>query len=354
MAESAPDTVLKRKAEAGRGPVAGAPPAPARAFGHALAKAAQDLFHLPLRVVEAADLRASLAELPERMAERALLAILDGPGGGQGLVALSPEVLATLIEMQTTRRIGPAEVAPRRPTRTDAAMSVRFIDRAMEELGLLLAADPAIAWAGGFRYGAFLDDPRPLGLILEDGAYRVLRLALALGPEGARRGTILFAVPAEGRGPPPPRAATGGGSGGGAGRGSAEADWAGRLERRVMAAEVAVDAVVDRVSLPLSAVLALAPGSLIPLARGASARVRIEGHGRRLLATGRLGQCQGSLAVRLAGADESAGGDAGEGGDAGCGPFAAAALAAPAAIPAAGGAAVPEAQAAPQGSGPAE
>ena len=353
MAESAPDTVLKRKAEAGRAPAAGAPPTPGRAFGHAVAKVAQDMFGLPVRVMEAADLRASPADLPERLADRALLAILEGPGGGQGLVALSPEVLATLIEMQTTRRVGPAEVAARRPTRTDAAMSMRFIDRTMEELGLLLAADPAIGWAGGFRYGAFLDDPRPLGLMLEDGVYRVLRLALALGTEGARRGTILLAVPAAGRGPlPQPRPAGGKrdgvGDGGGDGGAAEAADWAGRMERAVMAAEVGVEAVLDRVSLPLSAVLALAPGSLVPLVRGATARVRIEGPDRRLLATGRLGQCQGSLAVRLAGAAGGDGAADAARGDTGCGPFsgaapvpalAPAAIRAEAATPAAGDAA---------------
>ena len=303
MANTASDTVLKRMAEAGRGHPAGAAPTPSRAFGHAVAKAAQDMFQLPLRVADAADLRASLAELPERRADRALLAVMAGPGDGLGLVAISPEVLATLIEMQTTRRIGAAEVAPRRPTRTDAAMSMRFIERVMEELELLLAADPAIAWAGGFRYGSFLDDPRPLGLLLEDAAYRILQLTLALGTDGRRQGTLLFAVPAEGRGamPRPAKDATGAG-----GVGPGPADWAARMEHAVMAAQVRVEAVLDRLSLPLADVMAFVPGTLVAIAPGALTRLRIEGHGRRLLATGRLGQCQGNLAFRL---DQGTGGD---------------------------------------------
>lgn len=318
MATTASDTVLKRKAEAGRGHAGGAPPTPPRALGHAVAKAGQDMFHLPVAVTEAVAFRASLADLPERLADRALLAVMEGPGGGLGLLALSPEVLATLIEMQTTKRIGAAEVAPRRPTRTDAAMSVRFIDRVMEELGLLLAADPAIVWAGGFRYGSFLDDPRPLGLLLEDTVYRVLRLTLGLGAEAARRGTLLFAVPAEGRGAMPQLAAGAAAAGGEAA--PVPADWAGRMERAVLGARAGIDAVLDRVSLPLSAVMGFAPGTLVPIAAGALAGVRIEGQGRRLLATGRLGQCQGNLALRLNGGGEGAGPSGADADSAGEGP----------------------------------
>lgn len=319
MATTASDTVLKRKAEAGRGHAGGAPPTPSRAFCQAVAKAGQDMFHLPVAVTEAVEFRASLADLPERLVDRALLAVMEGPGGGLGLVALSPEVVTTLIEMQTTKRIGAAEVAPRRPTRTDAAMSARFIDRVMEEFGLLLAANPAIVWAGGFRYDSFLDDPRPIGLLLEDTVYRVLRLTLGLGAEAARRGTLLFAVPAEGRGAMP-RPAGGAAAAGGEKAAPVPADWAGRMERAVLGARAGIGAVLDRVSLPLSAVMAFAPGAIVPIAAGALALVRIEGQGRRLLATGRLGQCQGNLALRLNGWAEGADPSGAEADSTGAGP----------------------------------
>ncbi len=45
----------------------------------------------------------------------------------------------------------------------------------------------------------------------------------------------------------------------------------------------------------------------MPVTAGTLAGVRIEGQGRRLLATGRLGQCQGSLALRLNDGAEGAG-----------------------------------------------
>lgn len=297
MTENAPDRVLKRKVEAGRSQPGGAPRTPVRLFGQAAAKAAQDVLKLPVTVLDAAELRASLAELPERLSERSLLVVMEGPGEALGLMALSPETLASLIEVQTTGRIGAAEVPSRRPTRTDAAMSARFVDRLMAELELSLASDAAITWAGGFRYASFLDDPRPLGLLLEDTAYRVLHLRLGYGAEGARSGTILMAVPAEGRGrmPTPSDAAAGADPGAAA----ATTDWVERIEAAVLGAEAQIEAVLDRVSLPLSAVLALKPGAMVPLSKSAMTRVRVEGRGHRFVAWGRLGQCQGHLAVRV-------------------------------------------------------
>ncbi len=297
MTKTASDTVLKRKAEAGRSQPGGAPRTPVRLFGQAVAKSAQDMLKLPVTVIDAVELRASLAELPERLSERSLLVVMEGPGEALGLMALSPETLASLIEVQTTGRIGAAEVPSRRPTRTDAAMSVRFVDRVMAELELALACDAAIAWAGGFRYASFLDDPRPLGLLLEDTAYRVLQLTLGYGVDGARRGTVLMAVPAEGRGRMPARPDAAAGADPGAA--AATTEWVERIEAAVYGAEAQIEAVLDRVRLPLSAVLALKPGAMVPLSKSALTRVRVEGRGHRFVAWGRLGQCQGHLAVRV-------------------------------------------------------
>ncbi|WP_347310254.1 FliM/FliN family flagellar motor C-terminal domain-containing protein [Defluviimonas sp. SAOS-178_SWC] len=296
MTDTARQTVLKRKTAAGRPHGGDAPRSPARLFGQAVAKSAQDMLNLPIAVIEAVELRASLAELPERMSERALLAVMDGPDEALGLVALSSETLASLIEVQTTGRIGAAEVPARRPTRTDAAMSVRFVDRIMAELEVTLASDAAITWAGGYRYASFLDDPRPLGLMLEDIAYRVLHLTLGFGAGGARRGTIMLAVPAEGRGrmpDAPDRAVSDPGAA------AVAAEWGERIEAAVNGAEVRIEAVLDRVSLPLAAVLALRPGAMVPVSKAALSRVKIEGKGHRFVAWGRLGQSRGHLAVRV-------------------------------------------------------
>ncbi len=304
MTERTGDTVLKRMADAGRG-AGGRALTPERALGIAFAKAGQDMMKLPLVAASAAAGRMSLAEITETLPERALIALLDGPGEGIGLLALAPEMLASLIEMQTTGRVAGTQVAPRRPTRTDAAMAAPFIDRVMGELEVLLAADAALVWAGGFRYASYIEDPRPLGLLMEDAGYRVFRLMLDCGDAGARRGAVLLALPAEGRGRMPPcRDAAG--LPADAPVGADPAGWTRRMTAAVLGAAVELDAVLDRVALPLSAVLALRPGATVVVRPGAVGRVTLEGYGRRFVAQGRLGQCQGAVAVRLNGSPEEA------------------------------------------------
>jgi len=71
MAEAKPQTVLRKKAEAGKPPADAAPMSVARALGQALAKAAQDMVKLPLRVTGLDERRMTLADLPEALEDRA-------------------------------------------------------------------------------------------------------------------------------------------------------------------------------------------------------------------------------------------------------------------------------------------
>jgi len=294
-------SVIRRKAEAGRVPPEAAPMTAARALGLALAKAAQDGMALPLRVTRIEERRLSLAELPEAIEDRALLAVLEGPAEGLGLAAIAPSLLAALIEVQTTGRLSPAPPAARRATRTDAVMVAGFIDHALAGFEEILAELPEIVWAGGFRYASYLDDPRPLGLLLEDIAFRVLQLDLALGQGGERTGGLVLALPANGRGAAP-RPAAGANAQAGAPAAGSLADakrWSKDMERVVLQAPAVLDAVLHRLTLPLSAVLALAPGAELPVPLAALEDLRVEGQGGRLLARGRLGQNRGFRAVRL-------------------------------------------------------
>lgn len=308
--------------EAGRAPPPAAAMTPARALGQALALAAQEMMDLPLQVERAEDLRLSLAELLEVIEPLALLAVLEGPREALGLAVLAPATLATLIEMQTMGRIGPSAAEPRRPTRTDAAMSAGFLDRVLGEFETLLAADEAITWAGGFRYGSFLDVPRPLGLVLEESGYQVLRLTLAFGSEAPRQGAILLALPLPGRGGPPVvRRAAGAEGPGAASRTAVPSDaagvWRACLDEAVMQAPAELHAVMGRISLPLSAVLALTPGALIELPADALTQLRVEGADGRLLTLARLGQMRGHRALRLKSAVETSGAADDPGDDAG-------------------------------------
>lgn len=298
--------VIRRKVVAGRARSSAVVPAGAvKALGLALGRAGQQVSGLGL-IVESVRLRQmSLTEILELPEERSLLAVIEGPGDGLGLVALCPQMLSTFIEVLTTGRISRGDPTPRKPTRTDAAMAAGLIDSMLAELEVAMDGGADLCWAGGYRYASFLADMRPIGLILDDQAYRVLVAKLALGG-GTRHGEVILALPAQ------PQVKAGAESGPrdgdqGLSAPSAEAgDWRGAVERAVMTAEADLCAVLHRMTLPLSAVLSFEPGLLVPLPLAALDKVAVEGPGGRRLAEGRLGQNRGNRALRLTFADPDA------------------------------------------------
>ncbi|MDZ4135676.1 MAG: FliM/FliN family flagellar motor C-terminal domain-containing protein [Paracoccaceae bacterium] len=291
---------IRRKLEAGRavtevGLARGAEVALARgadaAWAMALARAARDSMALDLRVSAVTAVRHSLAELLELPPQRGLIVVLEGPAEALGLLVLSPDVLAGLTEMQTMGRVSAAPALPRKPTRTDAAMTSTMINAALAGLDAGLHQDDDLIWAGGFRYASFLEDARPLGLLLEEGTYRVMQAEAVLSG-GAKRGTILLALPAAGRGKrsldAPKTPDTGG-----------ALVFAAALGEQVMAADAVLEAVLARVTLPLQAVLAFKPGDPVFLGMAALDRIDLEGSDGCRLAGGKLGQNRGMRAVRM-------------------------------------------------------
>lgn len=282
---------LRRKLAVAR-PAETATETGARAWRVAIARAARDCMGLDMAVPVLRDDRRSLGELLDLIPDRALLSVLEGPEQGLGLLALSPEVLAAVIEMQTIGRVTAAAPSPRRPTRTDAAMSVRLVDTALAGLESALATSPDLTWTAGFRYASFLDEARPLGLLLEDVPFRVLSCDVSMA-DGARNGRILLALPAEGRGPrpamPPPLGET---------PVTAQA-WQAALDGAVLGAEVGLDAVIARLRLPLALAMALQPGALIPLREARLDGVALMTPGGETVATGKLGQNRGMRALKL-------------------------------------------------------
>ncbi|MBI1219673.1 MAG: flagellar motor switch protein FliM [Rhodobacteraceae bacterium] len=269
-----------------------------RALRLALGRAGQAVPGLGLEVAGLTEARLSLAELLDLPPDRALLAMIEGPGEALGLIALSSGVLATLIEAQTTGRVGQGDPAARKPTRTDAAMSAGLVDRMLTGFGDELDATADRVWAGGFRYASFLDDPRPLELLLEDTAYRVFRADLALAA-GARRGEVLLALPAAGRGKAAATALP-------SAMAAAPVAPPPTLAEVALAAPAQLTAVLHRLVIPLSAVLALKPGDVVPVPAAALDQIVIEGLDGRRLAEGKLGQNRGHRAVRLAAAPGAA------------------------------------------------
>ena len=284
--------VIRRKVAAARAEVASGGPGADRCWRLALARAARDKLKTTLEFRSLALDRRSLGELVELAPERALIAVLDGPAEGLGVIMLDPQVLAGFIEAQTIGKIKSTELTARKPTRTDAAMVAGLIDTALRGLEQALSDEADLVWAGGFRYASFLDDPRPLGLLLEDASYRVLKAVVDLGG-GARSGEILLALPAEGRGLMPTSRS---GAGDEADHGHA---FMQALGERVNGAQGGLDAVLARLTLPLNDVLSLTEGALLALPQAGLDRISLEGLDGRRVAEGRLGQNRGMRAIRL-------------------------------------------------------
>jgi flagellar motor switch protein FliM len=288
-------SVLRRKLTASASVPDVALPSPGvdRAWRLALARAARDQLALTMDVARLDVQTRSLAELMEMPTERSLIAILDESGGeGLGVLAISPAILSGMIETLTTGRIAGTPPAARKPTRTDAAMVAGMIDAALSGLETVLEGGADQAWAAGYRYASFLDDPRPLSLLLDDVAYRVIRVDLALA-QGARGGDLLLALPLARKAAqtavaePAPLADTFG------------AD----LAAQVAQTGCCIDAVLGRLALPLSRIMALAEGEVLALPCAAVDQIGLEGAGGCRIAEGKLGQIKGMRAVRLTMAD---------------------------------------------------
>jgi|GEM_PF-632194 len=262
-----------------------------RAFRNCLGRAVRDAFKIQIDVEKLSFEQRSVAELVELVPDFALIAVLDGPSQGVGALIFSQSVVAGFIEAQTVGRVRAQELLPRRPTRTDGAMVLALIDTALGMLESSLSADAEVVWVGGFRFSSFLDDPRPLPVVLEDVPLRVLSAQVSLS-HGLRKGKILLAVPAEGRFPMPylqnmdSSDATG-------------SVFQSAIEDRVHGASVALNAVLMRLSLPMADVLGMAAGMVLPLPEADVESIGLEGLDGRRVAQGKLGQNRGMRAVRL-------------------------------------------------------
>jgi flagellar motor switch protein FliM len=259
----------------------------------ALARAAAEGAGLDLRLPRWGSRRRSLAELVEDLPERPLATLVDRPGGGLGAFVLSADLAAAMVETQTLGRLGAQPAPLRPPTPVDAALAADVIDRTLSRLEAAAALEPEGAWAAGYRYATFLAAPHTLPRLLEDQPYRCFWAEVDCGPPG-RRGQALLALPAGATA----RAA----AGPGVATEAADLVFAAALRAEVEAAPVLLDAVIARVAVPLSQVMALAPGEVLRLPGAAVDRVDLLAPGGVRVAGGKLGQTRGLRALRLDGA----------------------------------------------------
>lgn len=291
---------------AGDGMSAGAAVDPhIRAWRLALARAARDQLKMTVGFSDVSCAQASLTEVLESPMQRALILMLQGRGEGMGLMILSGQMLAALVEMLTLTHLSantPDEADLRKPTRTDAAMAVEFIDAALAGFEQIVAEGGGGAggdWAAGYRYAAFIDDPRPLHLMLEDGDYHLLSADLVL-EDGSRSGKIHLALPMlpaafdlpdftplDVAADPAPMIE------------AQEDTFQYDLAAQVQDLGVQIDATLAQISLPIERIMRLAVGEVLALPLANLDQISLRGMDGFRVAGARLGQNRGMRALRL-------------------------------------------------------
>lgn len=253
---------------------------PERALHIAFGRAARGFPEPGLRMSSCSSEQTGLAALAAAApAEGMMTALLvrDGASGGALLADMS--LVSALVEAETTGRLARSPPEARAATRLDLLVASRLLNAALAAFDEVGADLPIAAAATGWRLGALQPAPSALPLVLPEAPLRLMRLRFELGP---REGQLWLATPLL---PPRPAFDPPGGTV--------------CLSPAVLAARAQVRAVLARLELPLEALDAWQPGTLLPLERAALGEVRIEDIAGATIARGRLGQVNGARAVRL-------------------------------------------------------
>jgi flagellar motor switch protein FliM len=257
---------------------------PARALRLAVEKAADEDFSIALRVGAIGRSLEDHGSLLEMIADGGLLLLLDGPSGALGLMTVDTATLTSLIEIQTTGKITSRPVQSRAVTRTDAVLVAPLVDGILRRTAQHLGDHPDSHWTRGFRFGAMIEDRRSLGLALLAPDYHVLQIPLEIG-QGARTGELVLALPVPER--PAEQMAK-----------VEQVKVSPEFQARVMDAPARLQAILCRLSLPLSQMGQLSTGTLLPLPPDVLRDISLEAGGRAV-AKAQLGKLHGMRALRV-------------------------------------------------------
>lgn len=278
-------SVMRRKAGAARDGGGGRAMSAAKALRLALAQAADAQFDLAVTVATVEQMRVSPGEIASRMAGEGLLLLLDGTGGARAALRLDPQVLAALIEVQTTGGVRPGPARPRPATPTDAAMVAPFVDALLAQYDALMAQGVAGHVLRDFRFGDRVEDGRALMLMLGAVEHDLFRLTADLG-SGAKSGQIDLLLPV-----PPVRPERE--------MGAPDAGEGVGIAQLALNAPVVLEAVMARVPVMLRDVSAFRSGQIVPLSPEVLASTHLVGTRGHVVARVHLGQMNGWRAVRL-------------------------------------------------------
>ena len=256
-----------------------------KALRRSLARAASELCDLPLAVLAARQTNRNPEDLPDVLSDEHLLVILDGPDGRIGAVTMDAALVTALLQKQTIGQVMGKAPSQRNYTPTDAAMMAGFLERAFSKILSMLEGHSDKVIFSGYRFGAQVDSVRSLVLGLEAEDYRLISVTVDLAL-GVMQGSLNLILPE----PTPEQLGQSGIAAGpslGSNLGSMRAE---------------LSAVLCKMRVPLNELSALKVGDLVPLEQAFLYETDLISIGGQSIAQGKLGQMNGSRAVRL---DES-------------------------------------------------
>jgi len=291
MSTQETSNLIHKKAHTARADYDARAMSPSKALRLSLERACDRLLGLALTVCTVEQRRLTLDALRQEAGDDCLILLLEGRGTHPGVALLDRQMVQALVEVQTMRRLR-AGAAPDRPfTDTDAAITAPLVDAVIAGFDERLAEEDETRKTSAFRCGDRIADARGLMLVLEDPSHEMFRLTCELG-RGEVTGVLTVILPQGAVAPPEP--AAGAGTSGGRFE----------LSALVMTAPMTLNAVLDRLSLPLSQVMQFVPGMTLPVDAAAIGRTELVAARGHVAAVARLGQMNGFRAVRLTSAPE--------------------------------------------------
>jgi len=255
----------------------------------ALAKIGRALFGLEMQSLgierRDIDLAGVLAQAPDP----GLISVCTAEGfDGEALCLLDGALVNTLVEFQTGA-VGEGQPAPLRPaTYIDAALCKSVID----ELFRALSNDYGVKSPGSdlpvFVHAYHSIEPKVLRFNLPDVTYDCLRFDLGFD-SGDAKGAMTLALP---------KAAVARQNVGDGTQAVVENEWARGLREAVEHAPLRLEAVLYRLSMPLSRAYRLRAGDTVVIPTTSLLKVRLESLDRKAVLSGRLGQINSNRAVR--------------------------------------------------------
>lgn len=253
-----------------------------KALRRAVARAAEDLCELPMAVIAARQTNRKPEDLTALLSDKHLLVLLDCPKGRIGAATLDAAAVTALIQKQTMGAVMGMASDERAYTPTDAAMMAEFLEKLFGKVVAILEEQRDRDMFEGYRFGAQIEDVRTLVLGMEADEYRVINLNVDLDC-GKMQGEIRILLPepsaeenAESQQIRGPRI--------GAGVGSMRAE---------------LSAVLCKVKMPLREFTSLKVGDLMPLDQAYLYETDLLAINGTVVAKGRMGQMNGSKAVRI-------------------------------------------------------